>query len=63
MNKRIGPAAYCDGEKEEKGGDHREDDRDDVQDEEEVEKEEHKEYEQEDRTCSRLRWREGGEGM
>ena len=29
MNKRIGPAAYCDGEKEEKGGDNREDDRDD----------------------------------
>ena len=29
MNKRIGPAADCDGEKEEKGGDDREDDRDD----------------------------------
>ena len=29
MNERIGPAADCDGEKEEKGGDHREDDRDD----------------------------------
>ena len=34
--------------------------RDDV--EEEVDKEEQKEYEQEDWTCSRLRWREGGEG-
>ena len=29
MNQRIGPAAHCDGEKEEKGGDDREDDRDD----------------------------------